>query len=66
LRGGDAWDAAIRRQVKTCSLFIPIISKSSHLRAEGYFRLEWKLAIDRSHRIAPHRAASALSPPPRH
>ncbi len=54
LRGGDAWDAAIRRQVKSCSLFIPIISKSSHLRAEGYFRLEWKLAIDRSHLIAPH------------
>jgi tetratricopeptide (TPR) repeat protein len=54
LRGGDAWDAAIRRQVKSCSLFIPVISKSSHLRAEGYFRLEWKLAIDRSHLIAPH------------
>jgi tetratricopeptide (TPR) repeat protein len=54
LRGGDAWDAAIRRQIKTCSLFIPIISKSSHSRAEGYFRLEWKLAIDRSHLIAPH------------
>jgi TolB-like protein len=54
LRGGDAWDAAIRRQIKSCSLFIPIISKSSHSRAEGYFRLEWKLAIDRSHLIAPH------------
>ena len=54
LRGGDVWDAAIRRQVKSCSLFIPIISKSSHSRAEGYFRLEWKLAIDRSHLIAPH------------
>jgi len=22
LRGGDAWDAAIRRQIKTCALFI--------------------------------------------
>jgi tetratricopeptide (TPR) repeat protein len=54
LRGGDAWDAAIRRQIKSCSLFVPIISKSSHSRAEGYFRLEWKLAIDRSHLIAPH------------
>jgi len=55
LRGGDAWDAAIRRQIKTCSLFIPIISSSSHSRAEGYFRLEWKLAIDRSHLIAADR-----------
>ena len=52
LRGGDAWDASIRRQIKTCALFIPIISKNTHARGEGYFRLEWKLAIDRSHLIA--------------
>jgi hypothetical protein len=26
LRGGDAWDAAIRKQVKECALFIPLIS----------------------------------------
>jgi len=25
LRGGDAWDAAIRRQIKSCALFIPVI-----------------------------------------
>ncbi len=52
LRGGDSWDAMIRRQIKSCALFIPIISSNSHARAEGYFRLEWKLAIDRSHLIA--------------
>ncbi len=52
LRGGDAWDASIRRQIRTCALFIPIISKNTHARGEGYFRLEWKLAIDRSHLIA--------------
>ena len=56
LRGGDAWDATIRRQIRTCSLFIPIVSNSSHSRAEGYFRLEWKLAIDRSHLISADRA----------
>lgn len=55
LRGGDAWDAAIRRQIKSCALFIPIISVNSHARAEGYFRLEWKLAVDRSHLIASDR-----------
>lgn len=52
LRGGDAWDASIRRQIKTCALFIPIISRNTHARGEGYFRLEWKLAIDRSHLMA--------------
>ena len=55
LRGGDAWDAAIRRQIKHCALFLPIISANTHARAEGYFRLEWKLAIDRSHLIAADR-----------
>jgi TolB-like protein len=56
LRGGDAWDAAIRKQIKTCNLFIPIISANASARAEGYFRLEWKLAVDRSHLIAAERA----------
>jgi len=52
LRGGAAWDAAIRRQIKTCALFVPIISANSRARLEGYFRLEWKLAVDRSHLMA--------------
>jgi tetratricopeptide (TPR) repeat protein len=56
LRGGDVWDASIRRQIKSCALFIPIISESSHARSEGYFRLEWKLAIDRSHLMSTDRA----------
>jgi TolB-like protein len=47
LRGGDAWDQSIRKQIKTCALFIPVISQHTHERAEGYFRLEWKLAVDR-------------------
>lgn len=56
LRGGDAWDAAIRKQIRSCALFIPVISVNTHARIEGYFRLEWKLAIDRSHLIAPDQA----------
>ena len=43
LRGGDIWDTTIRRQIKTCRLFIPVISRNTHAREEGYFRLEWKL-----------------------
>jgi len=56
LRGGDAWDAAIRKQIKSCALFIPVVSANTHARVEGYFRLEWKLAVDRSHLIAPDQA----------
>ncbi len=56
LRGGDAWDATIRRQIKRCALFIPLISANTRARAEGYFRLEWKLAVDRSHLFASEKA----------
>ncbi len=56
LRGGDAWDQSIRKQIKTCALFLPLISKHTHERAEGYFRLEWKLAVDRSHLIMANKA----------
>ena len=52
LRGGDAWDAKLRRQIKECALFVPIITPNTNARAEGYFRLEWKLAVDRSHLMA--------------
>ena len=31
------------------ALLIPIISKKTHDRIEEYFRLEWKLAVDRCH-----------------
>jgi TolB-like protein len=55
LQGGDAWDASIRRQIKSCALFIPIISRNTDARDEGYFRLEWKLAVDRSHLMAANR-----------
>ena len=56
LRGGDAWDQSIRRQIKNCALLIPVISRQTHERAEGYFRLEWKLAVDRSHLIMANKA----------
>src|SRR5215210_4426988 len=52
LRGGDAWDQKIRKQIKECALFVPMISANTNARAEGYFRLEWKLAVDRSHLMA--------------
>src|ERR1017187_6229700 len=38
LRGGDSWDAKIRRQIKECALFIPVISALTQERHEGYFR----------------------------
>ncbi len=52
LVGGDAWDQKIRGQIKACALFVPLISTETQARREGYFRLEWKLAAQRTHTIA--------------
>jgi TolB-like protein/Tfp pilus assembly protein PilF len=52
LRGGDAWDAKIKKQIRECALFVPIISASTQARGEGYFRREWKLAVERTHDMA--------------
>lgn len=48
LRGGDVWDRQIRKQIHDCALFVPVISARSDARREGYFRREWKLAVDRT------------------
>jgi TolB-like protein/Tfp pilus assembly protein PilF len=56
LRGGDAWDRQIREQIRDCALFVPIISVNSQARPEGYFRLEWDLADQRTHLMGRNRA----------
>src|SRR5579862_6956853 len=56
LRGGDAWDQSIRRQIRECALFIAVISMNAHARVEGYFRFEWNLALERMNRQAPGHA----------
>ena len=52
LRGGDQWDAKIRKQIDACTLFIPVVSQHTQDRSKGYFRLEWKLAVDQTHLLA--------------
>ena len=52
LVGGDAWDAKIRKQIKDCALLIPVISANTQARSEGYFRLEWRLAVERARLMA--------------
>src|SRR4051812_4973672 len=55
LVGGDAWDQKIRKQIKECALLIPVISAATQARTEGYFRLEWRLADQRTHLMAKGR-----------
>jgi hypothetical protein len=56
LRGGDAWDRRIREQIHDCRLFIAVISAHTEARDEGYFRREWKLAVDRTHDMDEHKS----------
>jgi TolB-like protein len=52
LRGGDVWDRQIKKQLHECRLFMPIVSANTEARVEGYFRREWKLAVDRTHDLS--------------
>ena len=55
LRGGDAWDSQIKKQIHDCALFVPLISAHTNARTEGYFRREWNLATRRLENIARRR-----------
>ena len=52
LVGGDAWDAKIKQQIRECALFVPIITPNTNARTEGYFRREWKQAVERTQDMA--------------
>ena len=51
---GDTWDAKIRSQIRSCRLFMPVISAATQTRSEGYFRREWRLAVERTLDMADH------------
>lgn len=51
LKPGDNWDQQLRCAVQRCGLFLPLLSASTEQRTEGYFRLEWSEAAERSRRI---------------
>lgn len=52
LEPGDHWDRKIRRHIRHCALFVPLISANTEERREGYFRKEWRWAAERAEGIA--------------
>jgi TolB-like protein/Tfp pilus assembly protein PilF len=56
LRGGDSWDAKIKKQIRECALFVAVVSSNSQRREEGYFRREWLLAVERKRDMAESRS----------
>jgi hypothetical protein len=44
---GDTFDLKIQDYVRRCSLFLPLLSRNTEARTEGFFRREWNYALDR-------------------
>jgi hypothetical protein len=51
LKPGDNWERNILGAIQKCNLFLPLLSSNTEQRQEGYFRLEWDEAAERSRRI---------------
>lgn len=52
LEAGSAWERTIRHNIRRCSLFLPLVSRQAEARVEGFFRKEWRWAIDRAEGMA--------------
>lgn len=45
LHGGDEYERKIERYINTCALFMPLISRTTESREDGFFRKEWSWAL---------------------
>ncbi len=45
---GDDWERKIEDNIARCRFFMPIISRTTDHRLEGFFRREWNQAADRT------------------
>jgi TIR domain/SIR2-like domain len=48
LKPGDEWDEKIKAGLKSCDLFVPLISSNTEAQHESYFHVEWRFAEERS------------------
>lgn len=48
LRGGDQWEYVIRRNIESCSIFLPLLSRNTQTLDRRFFRMEWSHAIRES------------------
>jgi hypothetical protein len=47
LHEGDQYERKIERDIRHCTLFMPMLSSNAERRDEGFFRREWNLALRR-------------------
>lgn len=48
LEVGDDWERQLRRNIRKCSYFVPVISAAAARRRDGIYRKEWAWANDRA------------------
>jgi hypothetical protein len=46
LHPGNEWEGKLRRHIRHCSLFVPVISRQTLTPDRRFFRVEWNLALD--------------------
>jgi hypothetical protein len=51
LKGGDDWHEKIRRNISSCCLFVPFMTKHVLTKDDRYFRTEWDEAVKRQVRF---------------
>jgi hypothetical protein len=44
---GDQFEQKLQYNIENCSFFVPLVSTGSLSREQGYFRKEWKQAVER-------------------
>lgn len=55
LAPGIDWEPYIRRNIARCAVFIPLLSRRAQQKKVGYFRFEWREAIQRDGCMAASR-----------
>lgn len=50
IQPGDLWELKIQSNIEKCSVFVPVLSRQSLIKPEGWFRTEWKYAVERASR----------------
>ncbi len=46
LQSGNDWEEKLRRNIRQCSLFVPVISQQTLAPGRRFFRIEWNLAVE--------------------
>jgi len=64
LRGGDAWDQSIRKQIRDCRLFVPIISAHTEARLSSPPGKRPQLTRGRTVAKGSYAAGNSGYPPP--